>query len=341
MILRRIWKRARSHGTTVLIVLAILTLCFLMTMVAFGLIVSRIHRTYAVLVTFITTFVLTIPSHYLLIRLVYRLTGTHFLDTYERDRELAALRAELAERAQEAQSRRNNQFPQERGQKVGWVPVWEQRIDQPIFDSVPYEGSRRVQFDRSSLLVRGAKKVYHWVVPVKITRGEKPDKEERLFMAGHITGRRVFWIDAEEIVVNADDPARFVVYGLDERRVHAGFLDDAESPSFRVEKYFSWAVSARGGNYAKPDNIKKFELIRDDDLTSRASRIAVHWEKLVADIKADTSRVMGEVLAAARDKITATLKAIDSTRAVEFADTAPPLAGNAQQLLRYVEKAEA
>lgn len=333
MILRRIRERARSHGTAILIVLAILALCFLMAMVAFGLIVSQVHRTYAVLVTFITTFVLTIPSHYLLIRLVYRLTGTHFLDKYERDRE-------LAERAQEAQSRRNNQFPQERGQKVGWVPVWEQRIDQPIFDSVPYESGRRVQFDRSSLLVRGAKKVYHWVVPVKITRGEKPDKEERLFVAGHITGRRVFWIDAEEIVVNADDPARFVVYGLDERRVHAGFLDDAETPSFRVEKYFSWAVSARGGNYANPDNIKKFELIRDDDLTSRASRIAVHWEKLVADIKTDTSRVMGEVLTAARDKITATLKAIDSTRAVEFADGAPPLAGNGQQLLRYVEEAE-
>ncbi len=339
MILRRMWHRVRTQGATVLIVLAVLALCFLMTMVAFGLIVSKIHRTYAVLVTFITTFVLTIPSHYLLIRLVYRLTGTHFLDKYEQDREIAALRAELAERTQEAQSRRNNQFPQERGQKVGWVPVWEQRIDQPIFDSVPYEGGRRVRLDRSSLLVRGAKKVYHWVMPVKITRGEKPDREERLFVAGHITGRRVFWIDAEDILVNADDPARFVVYGLDERCVHAGFLDDTETPSFRVEKYFSWAVSARGGNYANPDNIKKFELIRDDELTSRASRIAVHWEKLVADIKADTSRVMGEVLAAARDKITATLKAIDSTRAVDFADTAP-LAGNGQQLLRYVEKAE-
>lgn len=338
--LRRIWRAARTRGATVLIVLAMLVLCFLMTMVAFGLIVSKINRTYAVLATFITTFVLTIPSHYLLIRLVYKLTGTHFLDKYERDREVAALRAELAERAQEAQSRRNNQFPQERGQKVGWVPVWEQRIDQPIFDSVPYAGGRRVRLDRSSLLVRGAKKMYHWVVPVKIMRGEKPDKEERLFVAGHITGLRVFWIDAEEIVVNADDPARFLVYGLDERRVHAGFLDDAETPSFRVEKYFSWAVSARGGNYASPDSIRKFELIRDDEPTARASRIALHWEKLVADIKADTSRVMGEVLAAARDKIAATLKAIDGTRAVEFADGAPPHAGNGQQLLRYVEQAE-
>ncbi len=334
------WSALKKHSASAGMVILILFLCFLMTMVAFGLIMSKMQRTYAVLVMFITTFVLTIPSHWLLIRLVYRLTGRHFLSKYEQEREIAALRSELAGRRQEEETRRNNNFPQERGQKVTWVPVWEQRIDQPIFDSVPFESEKLVQIDKRSLLYRGARKMYHWVVPVKINREEKPDKEERLFVAGHISGRRVFWVDAGEITVNLDDPAKFVVYGLNENAIHAGFLDDAETPSLTVEKYFCWAVSAVGGNYAKPDSIRKFELIRDDEISARSSRIALHWEKVVDDVKFDTARVMKDVLSATREKILSTLKAVDSVRAVEFVDGKPELGGNEQKLLRYFDASE-
>ena len=340
MVMKKIWNLMRSHGKAVWLVLAVLFLCFLMTMVVFGLIMSRIQRTYALLVTFITTFVLTIPSHYLLIRLIYRLTGKHFLDKYEQDREIAALRAELAQRRQEEESRRNNNFPQERGQKVSWVPVWEQRIDQPLFDSVPFESEKRVQIDRHSLFYRGARKMYHWVVPVKIKREEKPDREERLFVAGHISGRRVFWVDAGEITVCLDDPAKFLVYGLNEDAIHAGFLDDAHTPSLKVEKYFSWAVTALGGNYAKPDNIKKFELIPEDELSARSSRISVHWEKLVSDVKFDTARVMDDVLAATREKITAALKAADSSKIIEFAEGKKTVSGKEEKLLQYFDRKE-
>lgn len=333
-----LWRTAKSHSTAIGILLGILFLCFLMTMVAFGLILSKIQRTYAVLVMFITTFVLTIPSHYLLIRLVYRLTGKHFLDKYEREREVAALRAELAEKKQEEETRRNNNFPQERGQKVSWLPVWEQRIDQPIFDSVPYESEKRVAFDRHNILVRGAKKMYHWVVPVKINinaEKEKPDKEERLYVAGHITGRRIFWVDADEIMVNIDDPTTFLVYGLDQSAIHAGFLDDAEIPSFRVDKYFSWAVSTSGGKSGGSDNIKKFELIRDDEMTVRSSRISLHWDRLVDDIKTDTSRVMNDVLSATKEKIIATLKTMDASKRVEFVDA--KTVGTEQKFLTYFD----
>lgn len=331
-----LFRAMKNHAGFFGFLLGILFLCFLMTMVAFGLILSNIQRTYAVLVMFITTFVLTIPSHYLLIRLVYRLTGKHFLEKYEREREIAALRAELSEKRQEEETRRNNNFPQERGQKVSWLPVWEQHIDQPIFDSVPYESERRVTLDRRSLLVRGARKMYHWVVPVKINinaEKEKPDREERLYVAGHITGRRIFWVDADEIMVNIDDPTTFLVYGLDRNVIHTGFLDDAQTPSFRVDKYFSWAVSTAGGKSSGSDSIKKFELIRDDEMTLRSTRISLHWDRLVDDVKTDTSRVMDDVLSAAKEKIIATLKTMDATKRIEFVDSSA--AGTEQKLLTY------
>ena len=333
-----VWRVVKPHSTTVGIVLLILFLCFLMTMVAFGLILSKIQRTYAVLVMFITTFVLTIPSHFLLIRLIYRLTGKYFFEKQAREQELQSLKAELAERKQDEETRRNNNFPQERGQKVSWLPVWEQRLDQPIFDSVPYESEKRVQLDKHNILIRGAKKMYHWVVPVKINinaEKERPDKEERLYVAGHIVGRRIFWVDANEILVNIDDPTKFVVYGLDENAIHSGFLEDAETPSFRVDKYFSWAVSTSGGKYTNSDSIKKFELIRDDEMTLRSSRIALHWEKLVDDIKTDTSRIMSDVLSATKEKIIATLRTMDATKRIEFVDTKS--VGTEQKLLTYFD----
>ena len=323
-----LWRVIKSHSSMAGIVLGVLFLCFLMMMVAYGLILSKIQRTYAVLVMFITTFVLTIPSHYLLIRMVYRLTGKHFLEKYAHEREIDMLRAELAERKQKEETRSNNSFPQERGQKVSWVPVWEQRIDQPVFDSIPFETEKRVQIDRHSLLYRGARKMYHWIVPVKINREEKPDKEDRLFVAGHIKGRRGFWVDADDITVCIDEPDKFIVHGLDEHAIHAGFLDDAESPSFKVEKYFSWAVSAKGGNYRNPDNIRKFELVRDDELSLRSSAISLHWDRLVDDVKNDTSRVMSDVLSATREKIISTLKAADATKTIEFANQESALEGS-------------